>query len=91
MTDSPPDPLEDYRALNDPARRREVERRGGYFVVEGLLAVEALLDSPYPVRSVLATERRAERVRALVGGRVPVLVRPEAEVAAVAGFDVHRG
>ena len=85
------DPLDDYRALNDPVTRRQVERRGGYFVVEGVLGVEALLGSPYPVRSVLATERRAERVSALVAGRAPLIVRPEAEVAAVAGFDVHRG
>ena len=87
----PDDPLDDYRALNDPARRRQVERRGGYFVVEGLFAIEALFDSPYPVRSVLATERRAERVRALVAGRAPVLVRSDDEVAAIAGFDFHRG
>ena len=88
---APSDPLDDYRALNDPARRRQVERRGGYFVVEGLLALEALLGSRYPVRSVLVTERRAERVRALVGDRAPLLVRSHAEVADVAGFDVHRG
>ena len=87
----PDDPLDDYRALNDPVRRRQVERRGGYFVVEGLFAIEALFDSPYPVRSVLATERRAERVRTLVGGRAPVLVRSDDEVAAVAGFAFHRG
>jgi tRNA G18 (ribose-2'-O)-methylase SpoU len=83
--------LEDYRALNDPRTRRRLERQGGYFVVEGLLALGALLASPYPVRSVLATERRAARVEALVAGRAPVLVRPDAEVAGVAGFDVHRG
>jgi tRNA G18 (ribose-2'-O)-methylase SpoU len=88
---SPPDPLDDYRALNDPQRRRQVERRGRYFVVEGLLALEALLGSRYPVRSVLVTERRADRVRALVGDRAPLLVRPQDEVADVAGFHVHRG
>jgi tRNA G18 (ribose-2'-O)-methylase SpoU len=87
----PPDPLDDYRALNDPERRRQVERRGGYFVVEGLFALEALLGSRYPVRSVLVTERRADRVRALVGDRAPLLVRPQDEVADVAGFHVHRG
>ncbi|MDD9371898.1 MAG: RNA methyltransferase, partial [Acidimicrobiales bacterium] len=87
----PDDPLDDYRALNDPARRRQVERRGGYFVVEGLFAIEALLDSRHPVRSVLATDRRAERVRALVAGRAPVLVRSDDEVAAIAGFAFHRG
>ena len=85
------DPLDDYRALNVPARRREVERRGGYFVVEGLFAIEALFDSPYPVRSVLATERRAGRVRAVVDGLAPLLVRTDDEVAAIAGFDFHRG
>src|SRR5690606_36513980 len=85
------DPLDDYRALNDPERRRAVERRGGYFVVEGLLALEALLASPYPVRSVLVDERRAARVEAQVAGRAPVLVRPRAEVAAIAGFDFPRG
>jgi tRNA G18 (ribose-2'-O)-methylase SpoU len=90
-TDPVADPLDDYRALNDPEQRRLVERRGGYFVVEGVLALGALLASPYPVRSVLASERRAARVRALVAGRAPVVVRSDDEVAAVAGFDVHRG
>lgn len=85
------DPLDDFRALNDPARRRQVERRGGYFVVEGMFALDALLDSPYRIRSVLATDRRADRVRDLVAGRAPVLVRADDEVAAVAGFDFHRG
>ncbi|MGH9229528.1 MAG: TrmH family RNA methyltransferase [Acidimicrobiales bacterium] len=83
--------LEDYRALNHPERRREVERRGGFFVVEGVLALEALLGSEFPVRSVLAAERKAERVRALVGGRAPVVVRSDDEVAAIAGFPFHRG
>jgi tRNA G18 (ribose-2'-O)-methylase SpoU len=83
--------LEDYRVLNDPERRREVERRGGFFVVEGMLALEALLDSPYGIRSVLAAERKAARVRSLVGGRAPVVVRSDHEVEAIAGFAFHRG
>jgi tRNA G18 (ribose-2'-O)-methylase SpoU len=86
--------LDDYLALNDPARRREVERRGSFFIVEGLLAVEALLGSPYPVRSVLVTEPRLLAVRDLLtAARVdaPVIVRPEAEVRAITGFDFHRG
>ncbi|HET6663111.1 MAG TPA: RNA methyltransferase [Acidimicrobiales bacterium] len=92
MTATGDDPLlEDYRVLNDPERRREVERRGGFFVVEGMLALEALLDSPYGIRSVLAAERKAARVRSLVGGRAPVLVRSDHEVHAIAGFAFHRG
>jgi tRNA G18 (ribose-2'-O)-methylase SpoU len=91
VTGRPHDPLDDYRALNEPATRRRVERQGRYFVVEGLFALEALLESPYPIRSVVATERKAERVARLVVGRAPLVVRPDHEVAAVAGFDVHRG
>ena len=83
--------LDDYQALNDPERRRAVERRGGFFVVEGTLALEALLGSEFPVRSVLAAARKAELVRSLVGGRAPVVVRSDAEVEAVTGFPFHRG
>jgi tRNA G18 (ribose-2'-O)-methylase SpoU len=86
-----PDPLDDFAALADPAHRREVERRGSYFVVEGLFALEALVDSTYRIRTVLTAERTAARVRALVGERAPIVVRPEAEVVAIAGFAFHRG
>lgn len=85
------DPLDDFRALNDPARRREVERRGDYFVVEGSFALDALLDSDYRVRPVLVAERKADEVRARVGSRAQVVVRPEDEVAGIAGFAFHRG
>jgi len=85
------DPLDDFRALNDPARRREVERRGDYFVVEGSFALDALLDSDYRIRTVLVAERKADEVRARVGSRAPVVVRPEDEVAGIAGFAFHRG
>jgi tRNA G18 (ribose-2'-O)-methylase SpoU len=86
--------LDDYESLNDPARRREVERRGSFFIVEGLLAVEALLESPYPVRSVLVTESKAPVVRDLLAGaraNPRVMVRPDREVAAITGFNFHRG
>jgi tRNA G18 (ribose-2'-O)-methylase SpoU len=89
------DLLADYRALNDPATRRQVERHGAFFVVEGAFAIEALLASRFPVRSVLAAEGRAGRAEALLAaaGRpdVPLVVRPRAEVEAVTGFAFHRG
>lgn len=119
--------LDDYVALKDPERRRQVERRGGFFIVEGLLAVGALVRSRYPVRSILVAERKAEAVADLlrsapyqitagadddgegdgwgprtgvatvdprgegVGVDVPVIVRPDEEVAAATGFAFHRG
>lgn len=87
--------LDDYRALNDPELRRRVERHGGYFVVEGTFAVEELLRSRYPVRSVLASTRKEAAVRALLARSprpdVPLLVLPEPDLADLAGFAFHRG
>ena len=83
--------LDDYRALNDPDRRREVERRGDYFIVEGRLPLEALVASSYTIRSVLVTEHKAQAVAGLVGDRAPLVVRPETDLAAIAGFPFHRG
>ncbi|HEX6420744.1 MAG TPA: RNA methyltransferase [Acidimicrobiales bacterium] len=88
--------LDDYQALSDPARRRQVERAGDFFVVEGALALEALLGSRYPVRSVLVADSKLDRVRPLLaaapaGGDVRVVVRPAREVAAITGFAFHRG
>jgi tRNA G18 (ribose-2'-O)-methylase SpoU len=60
-------------------------------VVEGAFALEALVDSPYRIRTVLAAARRADDVRALVGDRATVAVRSDAEVAEIAGFAFHRG
>jgi tRNA G18 (ribose-2'-O)-methylase SpoU len=97
--------LDDYRALNVVERRRRVEREGRFFIVEGRIALEALLDSPYRVRSILVAEHKEAAVRRLVARAapvsvvarpdaaepIPVVVRPAAELAEVAGFDFHRG
>lgn len=91
--DDPDDPrLDDYRRLNDPATRRRVERDGGYFVVEGVLPIRALLASAYRVRSLLVTEARAADLGdRLDGCDAPVYVAAREVLAAVAGFDLHRG
>ena len=60
-------------------------------MVEGVLALEALVASRYRIRTVLAAARRADEVRALVGDRAAVAVRSDAEVADIAGFAFHRG
>jgi tRNA G18 (ribose-2'-O)-methylase SpoU len=88
--------IDDFRALNDPARRREVERRSDFFVVEGLFALEALVASRYPLRSLLVAENKLDDVRALVApvpgvDAVPTVVRPPAELVAITGFAFHRG
>ena len=50
-------------ALNDPEHRRQVERRGGYFIVEGVIAIERLLANPrWSVRSLLLLDTLANRL-----------------------------
>jgi tRNA G18 (ribose-2'-O)-methylase SpoU len=88
--------IDDFRALNDPLRRRELERRGDFFVAEGLFALEALVASPYPLRSLLVAENKLDAVQALVAAvpgidAVPTVVRSPAELVAITGFAFHRG
>lgn len=92
--DDPSHPLAaDYVALNDPTRRRAIERRGGYFVVEGILAIGRLLEvGDWTIRSMLLLPSTAERLRPhLDAVEVDVGVADEAVLRAVVGFDLHRG
>ncbi|MBO0693618.1 MAG: hypothetical protein J2P58_12025, partial [Acidimicrobiaceae bacterium] len=69
LIDDPADPrLDGYRFLREPARRRRIERERGIFVVEGLAVLEALLSSPYRLRSALVSPPRAEAAAALLAG-----------------------
>jgi tRNA G18 (ribose-2'-O)-methylase SpoU len=87
----PTDPLAEFRALNEPEARREIERRGRFFVVEGMLALRALVESRFPVRSVLTAENRAAGVLELVGRRAPVYAVAPEELEDITGFAFHRG
>lgn len=81
-----------YRGMTDSAFRRRTELAGGVFVVEGKLALESVLASPYPLRSVLVLRRR---LNLLDGLRLPAgaaVYSVEQDVMAdVTGFNVHRG
>ncbi|MEZ5178743.1 MAG: TrmH family RNA methyltransferase [Acidimicrobiales bacterium] len=85
--------LADFVALVDPATRRQVERRGGYFVVEGVLAIERLLGLPrWSVRSLALLPKVADRLApALAGCAAPVAVAEADVLREVVGFDIHRG
>ena len=62
------------------------------FVVEGKLALEAVLASPYPLRSLLVLRRRLHLLDGLVlPPAVTIYGVDEDVMAAVTGFDVHRG
>jgi tRNA G18 (ribose-2'-O)-methylase SpoU len=85
--DDPGDPrVADFVGLTDADLRR---RHGqGVFITEGLLAIERLVASPYPVRAVLVTPNRLDRVPATAA---PVYVATQDVMNQVAGFDIHRG
>jgi tRNA G18 (ribose-2'-O)-methylase SpoU len=83
--------LADYAHLRAPSTRVRHERERGIFTVEGWLSVEALLASPYPVRSVLVTTEQAPRAERLVPADVAAFAIPAEAVEQVTGVDFHRG
>lgn len=84
--DDPLDPrLTEYRGLRE--RGRESDE---YFIVEGVLTIERLLSSPYPVRSMLLTRAMYARLDRKIGD-VPVYVLTTEAMTSVAGVNLHRG
>lgn len=64
----------------------------GTVLVEGHLAIRRLLASPLTVRSLLLAPRAARLLGAeLAGIRAPAYLADPSVVAAVVGFDLHRG
>ena len=85
------DRLADYRHLREPNVRARVERNAGIFTVEGWLALEALAESPYPMRSALVATKHAARAQAIVDPSVPVYAIAESALEQVTGVHFHRG
>lgn len=93
--DDPNDPrLDDYCLLNDQAARRT--REGDeFFIAEGYVSIDRVVDSGHELRSVLVTpsrvERICERVPGLADGDTPLYVMTRDLMAHAVGFDLHRG
>ena len=90
----PADPrLDDYRELNSIAVRAEMER-DEYFLGEGYVPIDRMLDSGHRMRSVLLHPKRLTRfvptmARPEMAG-VPVYVAEQAVLADVVGFNMDR-
>jgi tRNA G18 (ribose-2'-O)-methylase SpoU len=94
--DDPADPrLDLYRHLKEPAARIRLDAQASVFVVEGRLAVDRLLTSGYPIRSLLVDDHQVtaagDLVEATRSRGAPVFVGSRAVVADTVGFDLHRG
>ncbi len=76
-----------YRSLKATNRTRDLDQ----FVVEGERLVTRLLDSRFPIVSVLLSDRYAGRLARPVPADIPVYVVPHAMIDQVVGFPFHRG
>ena len=91
--DDPADPrLVELTRLTDAAARATIEAEHGCFVAEGILTLETVLASAYPLRCVLVAESRLPRVVELLDDvDVDVHVGPLALLEGVTGYPIHRG
>ena len=68
--------------------------RAGLFIAEGVLVVEQLIQSKFPVQSVLVTTQRAKNIEAVlsqVPAGVPVYSASQTVMDEIVGFPMHRG
>ena len=91
--DDPADPrIDDYRDLTHSDRRPDRPGGRGLVIAEGVVVVRRLLDSPYPLRSVLGVPRRiAELADDLAGFDVPAYETDADTMATAVGFHLNRG
>jgi len=92
--DDPTDPrFDDYRELNSIAVRAEMER-DEFFLGEGYVPIDRMLDSGHRMRSVLLHPKRAKRFAPTMSRPemvdVPVYVAEQEVIAEVVGFNMYR-
>lgn len=84
--------LDDFRDLSRADRRPDRPGGRGLVIAEGTVVVRRLLESPYPVRSLLGVERRIEDLAPeLEGVDCPAYVASAETMAQVVGFHLNRG
>ena len=85
--------LADFRRLNDQAARRQMEG-DEYFLSEGWVSIDRLIDSGHGFRSVLLSPSRVNRFRPFMErpelGGVPVYVAERDVMHDIVGFDLPR-
>ncbi len=88
----PIDDLDDPRiATYRHLKSTNLTRGGDTFVVEGEKLLDRLIESPFPLASVLVTDRHESRIAARVPEEVPRFVVPHAMMSVLVGFNFHRG
>ncbi|MCK9893353.1 RNA methyltransferase [Frankia sp. AgB32] len=83
--------VDDFVALTDVALRRRREPADGLFIAEGERVIVRALRAGYRPRSVLVAPARLAAVPAGLPADVPIYVAGADVLAAITGFEVHRG
>ena len=84
--------VEDFRDLNSSDRRPDLPEGRGLVIAEGILVVQRLLASPFPLRGLLGTERRmAALTEDLADVDAPFYLLSEQVMHDVVGFHLNRG
>ncbi|MCK9923123.1 RNA methyltransferase [Frankia sp. AgPm24] len=92
VIDDAADPrVDDFVALTDVALRRRREPADGLFIAEGERVIGRALRAGYRPRSVLVAPARLAAVPADLPADVPIYVAGPDVLAAITGFEVHRG
>lgn len=91
--DEPADPrVDDFRDLARADRRPDRPGGRGLVIAEGVVVVERLIDSPYPVRALLGVRRRLEALEpSLAALDVPAYIVDAEVMAKIVGFHLNRG
>lgn len=91
ITEASDERVADYIGLRDPHHRQRLEG-DEFFIAEGINVIERLIASDFPLRSVLVTPRRYDRMEPILRTvTCPVYIAERDVLAQVAGFDLHRG
>lgn len=91
---SPDDPrLDDVRNLNHSDKRPDLPGGKGLIIAEGPLVVSRLVDSQYSVRCIVGFAEKLDAYDQEYGlpANTPIYEVSRETLAAVAGFDMHRG
>jgi tRNA G18 (ribose-2'-O)-methylase SpoU len=84
--------LDDFRDLSKADRRPDRPGGRGLVIAEGVVVVQRLITSGYPIRALLGVERRIAELTADLDGLDVPAYRASAELMAeVVGFHLNRG
>jgi tRNA G18 (ribose-2'-O)-methylase SpoU len=89
---TPVQSLDDPRiALFRNVKDRQVDRAGKFFLAEGEFILRRLLESDFPVESVLLAERRVDEMAPLIPADIPVYSAASAQMHEIVGMKFHSG